>query len=119
MVAGGLIILYGLMNLVSSGMNQSQLNQILNDPNLPQDAKNLLKTVMGPMLKVISLFTSLIGGMLVFGGFQMRNLKTYGLAMAACIVGLLPCQSCCCLTLPLAIWTLTILTRPEIKASFA
>ena len=118
MVAGGLVVLYSLVNLVSSGMNDAQLQRLLNDPNLPSEAKNLIKTLVGPLTKVFSLIAAALGGLLVFGGYQMRNLKSYGIAMAACIVGLLPCQSCCCVTLPLAIWTLTILTRPEIKSSF-
>lgn len=118
MVAGGLIVLYSLWNLLMSGLNQAQLDQILNDPNMPSDWKPGLKAMLGPGLKVFALFAAAIGGLLVFGGFQMRNLKGYGIAMAACILALLPCQSCCCITLPLAIWTLTILTRPEIKSSF-
>ncbi len=119
MVFGGLAVLYSLMNVVSSGINQAQIQQILDDPNLPSEAKNLIRTLMGPLTKVFALLGLGIGGLLIFGGLQMRNLKSYGIAMAACIIGMIPCTGCvCCLTLPLSIWTLTILTRPEIKASF-
>lgn len=119
MVAGGLVVLYSLMNMLSSGMNQAQLQKILSDPNFPTEAKDLIRNLMGPLTKVFSFFAAAVGGLLIFGGYQMRLLKGYGIAMAACIIGLLPCTSCCCLTLPLSIWTLTILTRPEIKSSFS
>ena len=119
MVAGGLVVLYSLMSMLSSGMNQAQLQKILSDPNFPTEAKDLIRNLMGPLTKVFSLFAAAVGGLLIFGGYQMRLLKGYGIAMAACIIGLLPCTSCCCLTLPLSIWTLTILTRPEIKSSFS
>ena len=118
MVAGGLVVLYSLVNVATSGMNQAQMDKVLSDPNLPSELKNMIRTLIGPLTKVFSLFAAAIGGLLIFGGYQMRLLKNYGIAMAACIIGLLPCTSCCCLTLPLAIWTLTILTRPEIKSSF-
>lgn len=119
MVFGGLAVLYSLVNVASSGLNQAQMQQFLNDPNIPQDLKNLLKVLVGPLTKVFALLGACIGGLLVFGGYQMRNLKGYGIAMAASIIGMVPCTGCvCCLTLPLGIWTLTILTRPEIKASF-
>ena len=118
MVAGGLVVLYSLVNVATSGMNQAQMDKVLSDPNLPSEMKNMIRTLLGPLTKVFSLFPAAIGGLLIFGGYQMRLLKSYGIAMAACIIGFLPCTSCCCLTLPLAIWTLTILTRPEIKASF-
>ena len=119
MVAGGLVVLYSLMNVLSSGMNQAQLQKLMSDPNFPNEAKELIRTLAGPLTKVFSLFAAAVGGLLIFGGYQMRLLKGYGIAMAACIIGLLPCTSCCCLTLPLGIWTLTILTRPEIKSSFS
>jgi hypothetical protein len=49
----------------------------------------------------------------------MKNLQSYGLAMTASIVAMIPCISpCCILGLPFGIWALVILNRPEVKAAF-
>lgn len=118
MVFGGLSVLYGIYGLVSGGASSEQMSQMLSDPNLPPAAKDFIRAMAGPGAKVLGLLGMTMSGLLIFGGMQMRNLKSYGVAIAACVVGMLPCTGCCCITLPLGIWTLTILMRPEIKSSF-
>ena len=58
--------------------------------------------------------------LLIFaGGLQMKRLQNYGLAMAASIVAMIPCISpCCLLGLPLGIWALVVLSKPEVKNAF-
>jgi hypothetical protein len=118
-IFGSLNVLFGLYGLVAGGMNKEQLAQFLNDPNMPQQAKDMIAMMAGAGSKVIGLLGLVISGLMVFGGVQMRNLKSYGLAMAACILGILPCTNCCCVTLPIGIWALTILMKPEIKSAFS
>ena len=118
MVFGGISLLYGIYGLVSGGVNSAQMSQMLSDPNLPPGAKDFIRAMAGPGAKVLGLLGMTMSGLLIFGGMQMRNLKNYGVAIAACVLGMLPCTGCCCITLPLGIWTLTILMRPEIKSSF-
>jgi len=61
-----------------------------------------------------------IAGFVLFGALQMRQVKSYGLAMAASIVALVPCLGpCCCLGIPFGIWSLVVLAKPEVKAGFA
>lgn len=117
-VFGSLSILYALFGMVGGGVNEAQMNQLLSNPNLPSGAKDALRFMMGTGAKLINLLGMGMAGLMVFGGVQMRTLKSYGVAIAACVIGMLPCTSCCCVTLPIAIWALTILTKPEIKASF-
>jgi len=60
-----------------------------------------------------------LAGFIVYGALQMRELKNYGLAMAASIVALIPCYGpCCCLAIPFGIWSLVVLAKPEVKAAF-
>jgi len=49
----------------------------------------------------------------------MKNLESYGWAMTACILGMLPCHSCCILGLPFGIWGLTVIHKPEVKSQFS
>lgn len=119
MVFGSLNILFGLYGLLAGGVNQEQMAQLLSDPNLPQGAKDAIGTLLGPGTKLIGLVGMVLSGLMVFGGMQMRNLKGYGFALTACVLGILPCTNCCCVTLPIGVWALTILTKPDIKAAFS
>jgi hypothetical protein len=118
-VFGALNILFGLVGLVGGGANQAALAKMLNDPNFPAQAKEAISFMAGAGSKIFGLLGLAMSGLMVFGGVQMRNLKGYGVAMAACVIGMLPCTNCCCVTLPIGIWALTILTKPEIKSSFS
>jgi hypothetical protein len=59
------------------------------------------------------------GGLVTGGAVQMRRMQSYGLAMTACIIAMLPCNACCILGLPFGIWGLTVLNRPEVKEAFS
>jgi hypothetical protein len=68
-------------------------------------------------------FTALwmvLSGILIFGGIKMKNLQSYGLAMAAAVIAMLPCTIgwCCLFGLPIGIWALVVLMKPEVKAAF-
>lgn len=73
-------------------------------------------------MKIIQVVQSLlgvaIGGFVIFGGLQMKGLKSHGLAMAGAIAAMLPCAGCCWLGIPAGIWALVVLSKPEVKAGF-
>jgi hypothetical protein len=61
----------------------------------------------------------LVAGFLIYASLEMRKLSQWGLAVGASVVAMLPCISpCCLLGLPVGIWSLVVLTKPEIKAAF-
>lgn len=62
-----------------------------------------------------------VGNLLaLLGGFAMRALGSYGLSMTGAIVSIIPVVTgCCCTGMPLGIWALVVLLRPEVKAGFA
>jgi hypothetical protein len=79
--------------------------------------------------KVLAIFSTfglvfaivgVLGGIFIlFGAMKMRRLESYGLCMAASIVAMIPCLSACCLVgLPIGIWSLVILSKPEVKSAF-
>lgn len=58
---------------------------------------------------------------LVFGGIQMCRLRSYGLAIFASILALVPCISCsgCCVLGQVAgIWALVVLANPDVRSAF-
>jgi hypothetical protein len=55
----------------------------------------------------------------IIGGWQMRQARSYGLALIAAIVALLPCTFGWVLGLPIGIWALIVLMDAEVKAAFS
>lgn len=73
----------------------------------------------GPIGVVSSIVSILMGGLILFGALQMKKLESYGLAMAASIIAMVPCFSPCCLIgLPIGIWAVVVLSKPEVKSAF-
>ena len=61
----------------------------------------------------------IVWGAIIFAGAgSMRSLRNNGFAMAACIVGMLPCNGCCLLGLPFGIWGLTVINRQDVRPFF-
>jgi hypothetical protein len=68
---------------------------------------------------VMSIVGILVAGFIIYGAMQMQKLEKYGLAMGATIAAMIPCISpCCLLGLPIGIWALVVLMKPEVKAAF-
>ena len=60
-----------------------------------------------------------IGVVILLGALKMKKLESYGFAMAAAILAMIPCISpCCILGLPFGIWALVVLLDESVKASF-
>ncbi len=62
-----------------------------------------------------------ICGFIIYGALQMKGLKNWTLALVANILAMIPCcvGACCLLGLPVGIWGVIVLIKPEIKAAFA
>jgi hypothetical protein len=120
MVVGGLTLAMALWGVVQNlmGTNAAQMEQLLNNPQIPEGAKSLIAG-MGKGGIFINLIELVFGGVTFFGGLKMKNLESYGLAMAASIIAVIPCiGSCCCVGIPVGIWSLIVLNKPEVKAGF-
>ena len=78
-----------------------------------------LSMLSGPLGVVLGIIGILVSGVIFFGAIKMKNLESYGLAMAASIIAMIPCFSpCCLLGLPIGIWALVVLSKPEVKSAF-
>lgn len=82
-------------------------------------ADQMMSMLSGGLGIVFGLIGLAIGAVILFGAMKMRKLESYGLSMAAAILAMIPCLSpCCILGLPLGIWALVVLMKPEVKQSF-
>jgi hypothetical protein len=84
---------------------------------LPNQAwLSMFSGTMGILFSVVGI---LVSGLILYGGLNMRKLENYGLVMAASVLAMIPCLSpCCLLGLPIGIWALVVLAKPEIKGAF-
>ncbi|HEX4264620.1 MAG TPA: GYF domain-containing protein [Verrucomicrobiae bacterium] len=84
-------------------------------PNFPEAWRHIIETTGG--------FPDLIGiainGFVLFGALKMLRGQSRSLAIAACIVAMLPCSCCCVLGLPFGIWGLVVLNKVEVKSQFS
>jgi predicted PurR-regulated permease PerM len=121
MVTAALTFLYGVYGLVrpTSPEDLERIQQMFADPNMaPMRGFMDFATSTGGRV-VFSLPWLIINGLAFFGALKMKNLQSYGLAMTAGIVSLIPCCGpCFCLGIPLGIWALVVLRKPEVRASF-
>ncbi|MFW6051054.1 MAG: hypothetical protein ACODAU_07760, partial [Myxococcota bacterium] len=62
----------------------------------------------------------LVAGGVIYGALQMKQLRSHTLAIVgaalACIPFINPC--CCLIGLPLGVWAIVVLVKPEIKAAY-
>ncbi len=58
-------------------------------------------------------------GVAIWGAWKMQRLESYGLAMAASVLMMLPWTSACCvLGLPFGVWSVTVLSQTEVREAF-
>ncbi len=92
--------------LAANAPDYDQAGSRLADPFHPI---NLISTGITIVLLVLA----------IVGALQMMKLGSWGLALTAAIVACVPCVGVCCgLTLPIGVWALIVLMKPEVKQSF-
>ena len=118
MVTAGLGVVMSLVGLAQAVMGGNRLPpELLNDPNIAQ-----YRSIIEGAQKVggfSNVLTLLLSGLTFFGALKMKNLENFGLSMAAAIIAIIPCFGpCCCLGIPVGIWSLVVLNKPEVKSAF-
>ena len=87
--------------------------------NLGPSEEALASAMSGTAAVVFAVVGLLTAAFIVYGSLKMKELESHSLSVAAAVVALIPCVSpCCLLGLPVGIWSLVLLVKPEIKAAF-
>ena len=114
MIAGGLGVLFSIAGIAMHflGVGLGALS------GQPPEVQKLASLWTGA--SVVSAFVQALGSVFVlYGGMQMKRLKNLGLCKAANIVAMVPCISgCCIIGLPVGIFGLIALSKPEVKSHF-
>ncbi len=84
-----------------------------------QDIPPYLAALSGGPGIALGVIAILIGVVILIGALKMKKLEGHGFAMAASILAMIPCVSpCCLLGLPIGIWSVVVLSKPEVKSAF-
>jgi hypothetical protein len=68
---------------------------------------------------MLLLFLSMLSGVfMIVGGLKMLRLQSYGWAMTACVVAVLPFNPVGFIGLIIGIWGLVVLNQPSVRAAF-
>ncbi len=110
-VIGGLGVAAQLVGLIG---NLVQVGGVM-----PGGGPNQMPVFFSGGVAVASAIISVVLYIVVIvGAVKMKNLESYGFAMAASIIAMLPCSCCCLLGLPFGIWSLVVLSDAGVKAAF-
>jgi hypothetical protein len=81
--------------------------------------QGMMSMVGGGVGIVFRIIFTILQCVICFGAFKMGKLQSYGLAMTAAVIAVIPCVSPCCVVgIPFGIWALIVLMKPEVKAAF-
>lgn len=106
---------------------EEQRKQIDNNPGMPADQKKQMKEFFTMYERIIlqvlpfSIGLQVIVGIIsIIGSLKMLNMKSWGWGMGTAVLNIISIgHGCCCLTLPIGIWAVVVLLKPEVKAGFA
>ena len=110
-IIGGL---FELTSFITSLFGASWLAMMADD--IPESLETMFQASFWTAGALVGI---LIAAFVVFAWSKMKDLESWGLCVAASILVMIPCISPCCLIgLPIGIWCLVVLNRPEVKAAF-
>lgn len=117
-------VIGGLLTLAMLGARNPLLDWLLN-AGFPLDAnaRNAIQQARDAGLGIADVLQALFGvainTLVAVGALKMQRLESWGLALTAAILTILPCGGCCCLIgIPIGVWALVVLNKPEVKAAF-
>lgn len=85
------------------------------DPQVAQ----MMRMFGGSMGIISGIIGIVVAAFIIYGGMQMKKLQSQGLVMGSAIVAMIPCVSPCCLIgIPIGVWALVVLNKPEVKSQF-
>lgn len=107
MVAGGLTLLAAFFQLVGAVAMQF-------DDTMPQEERIAGSIFYG----VFAIYSFAAAGFMFYGGLKMKQLESWGFALTAAILAIIPCNGCCMFSMAVGIWSLITLNDPAVKSAF-
>lgn len=118
-VTAGLDALIAIVTMLLSILGISMIDA----PTLAENPVNraaIENLIGGGFLFVICVAGLVIDTIIAYGAVKMMKLESYGFAVGAAILAIIPCVSspCVILGLPFGIWALVVLMNSEVRNGF-
>lgn len=110
-ILGALLSVTGfIVNIIGTGISSMVVDYI------PDRYEELIEGTVGIGISFVGI---LIAAFVIYASLKMKELTQWELSVAASILAMIPCISPCCIVgLPIGIWCLVVLLRPEVRAAF-
>ena len=110
-IIGGILELTSFIAMLFGGSWMALMEE-----DIPERMENMFQASFWTAGSLVGI---LIAAFLIYASTKMREPSQWGLCIAASVLAMIPCISpCCIIGLPIGIWCLVVLTKPEIKAAF-
>lgn len=122
-IYGGLMMLFGLVGLVTTAVMPKGAQFPELPPDFPEFARKAME-IQASMPPWASYLQGLIGmavfAVVLVGGLRLMKLRSKALVMTGAVLAIVPCfSSCCCLIgMPLGIWVILTINKPEVSSQF-
>jgi len=112
---GAIGILVAIANIVLEGAMMEWVRSLTPEGQAPPAGMMEANSALSIAITVLSVLAS---AFILFGGLKMMKLESRTVVLAASIVAMIPCVGCCVIGLPVGIWSVIVLSKPEVKAAF-
>jgi hypothetical protein len=92
---------------------------------IPEEVKNRMRQELQveppteESLEKAMLGFGIVSAIVILGSIQMLRARMYPLAIIASVLAMVDCANgCCCLGLPVGIWSLIVLLRSDVRSLF-
>lgn len=116
-VVAAISILFGLWGILSHllGMGTSSMPNFGGENEQFAKYTALFAGTVGLIFNVLGLLSN---AFVLWAALQMKSLKGWPLSVTASILAMIPCFTCYLIGIPIGIWALVVLMKPDVKASF-
>lgn len=120
LITGILFVIFGVVGLIGNLMGAGFTRPPGDLPPELEPLFQMLEQMEGPVAIISTLIGLAISGLTIFAAQKMRALEGFVLVVIATILAMFPCTSpCCCIGIPIGIWVLAVLFKPEVKSAFS
>jgi hypothetical protein len=111
-------ILYQILNIILTALGVT-MNAFQQGQAGGQEMPAWIQTMSGGVGIAFGILGIVLGVVVLLGALKMKKLENYTFSVIATVIAMVPCISPCCLVgLPIGIWALVVLNKPEVKGSF-
>ncbi len=116
----GIILLGGLLIMNVTGMGAAGAADVPEGMDAEQfQAIQGIQMMFGGVGIAAGVIGIAVGVLILVAAGKMKKLESYGLAVTASVLAMIPCVSpCCIIGLPIGIWSLVVLLNQDVKSGF-